>query len=338
MTKNNSEKTLIILDTNFLKEGTQNNKIYSTLSSRTDFNNFITFLEKNNLKNKIIFGIPEITFEEHFYHKNQDFNFDLENLREKVSQFNQMEILENGKLDLKFKDSFDYKEFLNKFIETNDSFVLFKIPEDKKKELFDKTLKKAINHQRPFHKKGDRNLKDSLIWECICCQDFREYATVIFLTQNEDDFPKNNEIEEINYASEKTGKTINVLYKYNDLEKELNKIYMFVNKDLETYLLENKDRFAEQILNWIIEEEGIPVDRVFLLKPCEEIISVTNKDLHDIGFISEEEIKSQTDLDRLRFIKIEFETIMGTEKEKWLGEVLYDLDVNEVLHLRWDAK
>ncbi|MEK6888809.1 MAG: PIN domain-containing protein [Nanoarchaeota archaeon] len=330
-----NSKTLIILDTNFLREGNQSDKIYSILSSRSDFREFIDFLEKNNLKKEILFGIPEITFEEHFYYKNKDFNSDLDYLKEKVLQFNHMEILINDRLDLKFREDYDYKKYLKGLIEKNPSFLFLYIEDNKKKDIFEKVLKKAINHEKPFHKKGDRNLKDSIIWECICCQDFREYASVIFLTQNEDDFPKNNEIQEINLASEKTGKIINIVYKYEDLKKELEKIYMFKERKLKEYILTNVNIFEEKIKNWILDEDGIPFKNLKLTKPCEEIEFCTDKDLEDIGLIMSNEKDGEIlDLDNLRFIKVEFEAELD-KNAKYSGEVLYDLSTKEILHVKW---
>lgn len=322
-----NNKTLIILDTNFLKEGNQNNKIYSTLSSRSDFQEFLAFLEKNNLKKKIIFGIPDITFEEHFYHKNNDFNSDLDYLKEKITQFNKMEILEDGKLDLKFKDSFNYKNFLKEFIETNDSFVFFELPDNKKKDIFEKVLKKSINHEKPFHKRGDRNFKDALIWECICCQDFSDYAWVIFLTQNEDDFPKNNDLDEINQASEKTGKIIHILYKYNDLKKELEKIYMFMEKEIKEYILEYfKERMkedAEGHMDCILETFN-------LIEKSIKIEKLKNSDLEDIQMLEDWGNK-----DNVWIINFEFEADCiddeGREHRKFLGKIYFDNNVKDII-------
>jgi len=330
-----SDKTLIILDTNYLKESNKNKLIYPEFSSRKDFNDFLRFLEKEQIKDKIVFGIPEVVFEEHFFHRNNNFLEDLEYLKDKIEQFNQMDILESGKLNLTFKEDFNYKEFLYNLVDKGDNFIFLKIDEDKKKELFDKTLKKAISHQKPFHKKGDRNLKDSIIWECICCQNFRNYAVVIFLNQNEDDFPKNDEIDEINSASEKTGKLIHILHDYDKLENELDKIYMFAERDVKEYVLENRDRIKEDI-----EDKMDCILWTFDLD--ENSIKITEPkygDLEHIGFEEKEENRNYIKIINFGFkAKAEFSYSNGEkENQKFMGEIFFDNNVKEIIWSRYDV-
>ncbi len=204
------DKTLLILDTNCINEGKSNNVNHSRISSSGLLIELEGFLEEKNLKDKVYIGMSEITLKEHLFHRSSKFNDDFEELKRKANQFKEMEILEAGSFDIKFKDSFNYSDFLIKLVNSASNFVLFSIPEEKKLEIYDKILQKSINHEKPFNKKGDRNFRDALIWESIACQDLREYSWVIFLTFNKEDFPQNNDFDEINRVSENTGKIVHI--------------------------------------------------------------------------------------------------------------------------------
>lgn len=334
----NNQKTLIILDTNSIVEGKNNDKIiHSKFCSNSSLKKIQDFLRKNNLEKEIVFGISEITLREHIFHRKNKFQEDFEELKRKAEQFNEMEILDEGALKLTFKSDFDYKNYLFDLMNDSEDLVLFKIPDGKKLEIYEKVLEKAMNHEKPFDRGGDRNFKDALIWECVASQDLRDYLWVIFLTFNGDDFPKNNEFDEINRVSRSTGKIIHICYTIDEIKKDLEQVYMFIEKDLKKYILENKEEFEEKIGNWIIEEDGIPLLSFELIKPFEKVEPVKNQDLLDIGFILPNELKDQSDLENLRFIRIEFDAELEG-KERYLGEVLYDFSVNEVLHVRWDLK
>ncbi|MEA3329225.1 MAG: PIN domain-containing protein [Nanoarchaeota archaeon] len=332
-----NDKTLIILDTNSLVEGENHNHVFhNVLSSNSVFKQLNEFLVKNNLKDKIIFGIPEIVFQEHHYQRQKKFERDLDLLKEKVKQFEAMDLLDHGKLDIKFKEGFNYKEFLLELLNKSKEFKILKIPHKKKLNIYEEILEKAINHRLPFNDGGNKNFKDALIWGCIGCQNFRDYAWVIFLTLNPKDFPKNNDFDEINKISESTGKIIHILGSVDEVKEDLQKVYMFKDKELKNWILNNQETFAEKIFNWIVEEDGIPFDKFKLIKPCERIQEVTNKDLEDIGIIpSPARDGTIINLGSLRFISVEFEGTLD-KTESYLGEVLYDIDVKEVLHVRWD--
>ena len=296
MTKN---KTLIILDTNILTESDRSSPDYSSFVSNSRFKDFLSFLEKHKIKEHIVFGIPRIVFEEHYFHKKNKFDKDFLNLKEKVSQFNKMKILKEGELNLSFEESFDYKNYLLDFISMNKNFVLLETDEEKKKKIFENVLNNAINHRKQFEKKGDSNFKDALIWECICCQNFRSYYGVIFLHQNQGDFPDNNDIKELNRASKETGKIIHVLNNYKDVEKDLEEVYMFTIRELKEYL--NDDYFKARLKEEIEEEAGFSVE---IINPSFNIEELKVNDFEEEGINPE-------DKNNFRWVHIKYKTNEG---------------------------
>ena len=258
MTRNNLDKTLIILDTNTVKEGKNNHINHAKFSSNSFIENIEDFLEKNKIKEKVFFGIPEVVLKEHLFHRKKDFEKDFNELKKKTEQFRKMNVLEEGKLDIEFRESFDYEDYLFNLVKNKDNLVLLEVPENMKKTIYERILKKSVNHEKPFDNDGDSNFKDALIWECISCKNFRDYACVLLITFNPKDFPKNNDFDEINEMARNTGKMIRIINKEEDLKQELTKIYRLVEKELENYL--NGDYFRNRLKGELKERYGSPVE------------------------------------------------------------------------------
>jgi hypothetical protein len=327
-----SDKTLIILDTNILTDGNNSSPDYSIFVSNSRFKEFLSFLEKHKIKDKVIFGIPRTVFEEHYFHKNNNFNKDFLNLKEKVSQFNKMELLENGELNLSFDDTFDYKDYLTNLIKDNENFVLLEVDEEKKRNLFEKVLEDSINHKGQFENKTDRNFKDAVIWESICCQDFEEYAWVILFHQNPGDFPDNSNVKEINRAGKNTGEIIHVLTKYDDVKKDLEKVYMFVEKEIKSYILEYfKSRIEENAGEYI----DCILENFNLIPETIKIEKLKPSNLEDIQMLEDWGNKENIWVINFKF-KADCIDDDGKESREFLGEIYFDNDVKEILWSRYD--
>jgi len=323
-----NDKTLIILDTNSIIEGKNNCVIHSSFCSNSSFNEIQEFIEKNKIKDKIVFGIPEIVFEEHHFQRRKKFEEDLKYLKIRIKQFKKMDILEKGTFDLKFKSNFDYKNFLLNLIKESENFILLRIPDEKRLETYEKVLNKAINHLRPFHKEGKKNFKDALIWECICCQDFRNYVWVIFLTFNPTDFPKNNDFDEINNASKCTGKIIHIVSKVEEVKQDLRQVYKLVEKEIKRYILDYfKDRIKEDVEEYL----GSVLENFNLIEETIKIDELNYSDLEDSGMQEEWDNR-----ENIRIINFEFEGDINGKHQKFFGKMFFDNNVKEILWRRYD--
>jgi len=323
------DKTLIILDTNSIIEGKNSRVSHSSFCSNSSFKEIQKFIEKNEIQDKIVFGIPEIVFEEHHFQRKKKFEDDLKDLKERVEQFKKMDILKEGILDLKFRSDFDYKNFLLNHIKNSQNFILLKIPYEKRLEIYERVLNKAINHLRPFHNEGRKSFKDALIWECICAQNLKNYTWVIFLTFNPIDFPKNNDFDEMNNVSRCTGKRISILNNLEEVKQDLKKVYRLVEKEIRKYIL---DYFKERIKENAEEEMNCTLKNFELIKETIKIDELKYSDLEDIQMQREWDNR-----DNIRIINFEFEGDFEGERQRFLGEIFFDNSVKEILWSRYDG-
>ena len=101
-------------------------------------------------------------------------------------------------------------------------------------------------------------------------------------------------IEEINRASEMTGKIIHVLTKYSEVEGDLQKVYMFVERGLKEYL--EGEYFKGRLKEEIEEESGLTV---FIEEPNYEIKELEPQDLVNHKIDEDEK-------DNFRWINMEY--------------------------------
>jgi rRNA pseudouridine-1189 N-methylase Emg1 (Nep1/Mra1 family) len=91
MTNDNSEKTLIVFDTNKLQNTLDGEFDYSTFEPKGDLKRLKEFIVKNNLQDKILIGLSEVVLGEYCNHRNKDFKIKLDQFRRLCSKMKNVE-------------------------------------------------------------------------------------------------------------------------------------------------------------------------------------------------------------------------------------------------------
>ena len=183
-----SEKYIIIIDTNFLGSYDKNNELISKnfkyLSvGKAIFASLIEFVKSNSLTDSISIAIPKLVFEEIKEQEKRDFNKQIGVLDNTFSKFVEIDGFELKKGDINFEDHLSKKisAFIGKY-----KIICLDYPQN---IVFPKLIDKVLKKHKPFYKNSrhDSGFKDSIIWESIL-----EYAKnnkqfiYIFLTKDPD--------------------------------------------------------------------------------------------------------------------------------------------------------
>ena len=272
MTTNNSEKTLIVFDTNRLQTTLDGEHDYSLFDPKGDIKRLKDFIIKNNLGNKILIGFSDIVLREYCNHRKEDFNSKLNQCKTLCSK---MKNLENCSFDnVEFpEDSFDYGNYLLDKVQKTISnpengFVLISLDEEKHSEVFKKILDRAINHKKPFDERGDRGFKDSLIFESLVgFQIKNNFAKIILFTGNLKDFP--DELKE--EFSKSTGKLLGIESNYDLLEQTLERVYRILIKYPKLFEYLKSDYFKAKLIDYTNDFFGLGINNFTIINYCVEI-------------------------------------------------------------------
>ncbi len=240
----NSDKTLILMDTNKTRNILDGSPRYDEFDFGRDFKVLKLFIDKNNLSDNIILAITEMTLKELLVQKKKTYEDDKENLR---SASTRLRTLKNVVVipDFTLPDnSFDCVNYLdpiiNEFLKEN-NITIIKVEDSKKSSTFDALIQRAIDRKPPF-KPGKNNnfgsgFKDAIIWETFSQNDIKKSCDNIILFTNDNDFNGcEKEINDVNFKIIKsTGELIDELESIYDTQIRIKKY----EKILENQYFEN---------------------------------------------------------------------------------------------------
>ena len=331
MTTNNSEKTLIVFDTNRLQTTLDGEHDYSLFDPKGDIKRLKDFISKNNLSDKILIGFSDVVLQEYCNHRKKDFASKLDQCKKLCSK---MKNLEDCDFDnIKFpEDSFDYGSYLsNKIKETisnpENSFILIPLDEEKHSEVFKKILDRAINHKKPFDERGDKGFKDSIIFESLVeFQIKNNFAKVILFTGNLKDFPEELREE----FSKLTEKLLDVEANYDLLEQSLEGIYRILIKYPKLLEYLKSDYFAAKLEDYANDFWELGINNFAITNYCAGIEDCTSQDLKDF----ELEDYLEEIMDNFKKVSLEFEN----DGKKYKCNLIFDLSINEIIGGTYEEK
>lgn len=220
-------KTLIIFDTNSMRDTDSGSVIYKNFSFGGTFRYIDEFISKNKLVDFVKLATSQIAIEELKNQKRQSYESDIGKLRELAKRLEGLPHIPDGKLSVVL-DSFDCEKHIAtesaNFI-SGKNILLLDIKEDKAptvlKSMIDRVLRKE---KSPFSDSGkfkDAGFKDNIVWESLLhYEDLTEYDKVIFITADNDFKP--NCIDEFKL---KWNKHINFLKTPSEIEAEIKSDY-----------------------------------------------------------------------------------------------------------------
>src|SRR5690242_9501746 len=104
------QKTLVILDTNKVRNNFEWEKDYSSFEPKGDFLNLIEWVEKNKLDDLVFIGLPEIVIEEIINTRCENFSNQIDELKAGIKKLSGMSCFDFSKIVLP-KDNYDYDGF-----------------------------------------------------------------------------------------------------------------------------------------------------------------------------------------------------------------------------------
>ena len=220
-------KTLIVFDTNSMRDTDSGSVIYKNFCFGGTFRYIDEFISKNKLDGFVKLGTSQIAIEELKNQKRQSYESDIGKLRELAKRLEGLPHIPDGKLSVAL-DSFDCEGHITtesaNFI-SGKNILLLDIKEDKAptvlKSMIDRVLRKE---KSPFSDSGkfkDAGFKDNIVWESLLhYENLIEYDKVVFITADNDFKP--NCIDEFKL---KWNKHIKFLKTPSEIEAELKSDY-----------------------------------------------------------------------------------------------------------------
>lgn len=321
-------KTLVVLDTNKVRNNFEWEKDYSIFEPKGDFLKLIEWVEKNKLNELVFIGLPEIVVEELVTTRCENFSEQLEKLKSGVKKLGGVSCFDFSKIVLP-NDDYDYNAFIKakitEYIDSKKFVIILKL----EKELYARTLEllieKATKKKKPF---GDRGgLKDALIWEILLnFNDVDKYFSVFILSENEKDFDFDLQEE----FKKKFSKDLNLEFNTEVLIAALENIYGLHIKYPEIFAYFKTDYFKGKLMDFLVDRYDLRINN-FEVKNILGISETISADLDEFLL---SDTYSDEDLPNLKKANVLFEN----DTKEYNAELIFEPESNEIIALNYDEK
>lgn len=241
-------KTLIIFDTNKLRQVTEGEPSYGNIEFGSEFKELAAFIRNNGLSGLIEIGVPEIAMSELIQQKVESYADDCENLSAIKARLAELMPVGNVRIEIP-EQRVDCLAHLTPKV---DAFVresnvkVLKLPEDKLSDIFKGVMQRAIDKQPPFkksNKTSDVGFKDVVIWESILNYPLlSSYEKLIFVS-GDTAFGRDCQIE----FQRKINMEISIFISVQLLKAELEKVYERLIEKNRYVEFTNTDYFKQHI-------------------------------------------------------------------------------------------
>lgn len=331
-------KTLIVFDTNVLRDMLGKEVVYNSFSFGKSYNELDTFIKNNGLERYVTLSVSTMVIEELKNQKKRAYKQDIANLKEIVKRLEGLPHIPENSIPIP-DENFDCGAFIEQnataYIAANNINTLV-YKEEHASSILNNMVQKVVTTdkpQSPFAISGqykDAGFKDSVIWETLMHFDMvLEYDKIIFLSKDGDykencleDFTqkwnrhiqiekdKNNVIAEL---KKDYGNYIEQRVIHDFAEKEYFKNYLFENLKEKTELAINGSKF--KIENFDIINPSALVERMLPIDEAEEFI--INSEIM-IYFTEAGQKKQQV---------VMAKTKLADEESKEIIETTYDMEL-----------
>ena len=283
-----SERTLVLLDTNKARSILNGSPRYDGFDFGRDFKEMMTFIHENNLSDNVTFAITEMTLKELLIQKKKTYENDRENLISASSRLRNLETVSIPDFTLP-DDSFDCITYLTPkfeaFLQEN-NIELIKIEAEKKALVLDSLIQNVIDVKPPF-KLGKNNnssghgFKDAVILETINhSRIINNYANVILLTDDNDFNNCEINVDDINFKMTKS---------YADLIEDLKSMYAKQLLEKKYADLSKNQYIIDNLKQLISSELDSTVENVDIVSLTEDIIDAPSQLKDKFASLDEDE-------------------------------------------------
>ena len=321
-------KTLVVLDTNKVRNNFEWEKDYSSFEPKGDFIKLIEWVEKNKLSELVFIGLPEIVVEELVNTRCENFAEQLDNVKKGIKKLGGVSCFDFSNITLPTGE-YDYNAFIKtkiiEYIESKKFILILKL----EKELYARTLEllmvKAVKKKKPFGEK--KGFKDALIWEIILnCKDVDKYFSVFMLSENEKDFDLDLQEE----FKKKFSKDLNLEFNTDTLIVALENIYGLHIKYPELLAYLKTDYFKGKLMDFLVDRHDLGINN-FEVKNILTITETIKDDLEEFGL---SDTYTEEDLPNLKKASVLFEN----DAKEFNAELIFEPESNEIVALNYEEK
>ena len=182
-------KTLIVFDTNRLRQVISDGPAYHTFSFGAEFERLKNFLSDNGLDVLVSLATTRMTLSELLKQKTEQFKSDKDDLMAIIKRMSALPGVNFGTVQLT-DAGFDCHSHLSPKVEDFlrlSNVLLIDLPEDKYAAVLKRMLDRSINKRPPFVK-TDSGFKDVIIWESLLHFDRLADYDKVYLVSNDGGF------------------------------------------------------------------------------------------------------------------------------------------------------
>lgn len=259
-------KTLIVFDTNILRNMEGNEVAYSSFSFGKVYNIIEEFIQKNKLEDDVNLAVSNMVIEELKNQKTRAYKKDIRLLKDIVKRLSGLPHIIDGTLiipDENFDCALFVEQKAQEFIQNKKINTLQHKIEDAP-SILNNMLSKIVGidiPKSPFYKTdkfSDAGFKDNIIWETLMHFDkITEYDKIIFLTKD-GDYKENCIID----FQDKWHKHITIQKDENAVMEILKEDYEMYIQEREIYEYANSEYFMDYLNDLLKVKTKITVDEV----------------------------------------------------------------------------
>src|SRR3989344_9506730 len=313
-------KTLVVLDTNKVRNNFEWEKDYSSFEPKGDFLKLIEWVEKNKLNELVFIGLPEIVVEELVNTRCENFAEQLDKIKSGIKKLGGVSCFDFSKVALP-NDEYDYNAFIKtkitEYIEGKKFILILKLEKDLYARTLELLIDKAVKKKKPFGEK--KGFKDALVWETIL--NFKEvgnYFSIFVLSENEKDFDLDLQEE----FKKKFSKDLNLEFNTETLIVALENIYRLHiwYPELLAYL--KTDYFKGKLMDFLVDRHDLGINN-FEVKNILIITEAIKADLEEFWL---SDTYTEEDLPNLKKASVLFEN----DAKEFNAELIFEPESNEI--------
>ncbi len=241
-----SYKTLIVFDTNKLRDSNNSDLRYADFVLGGDYKFVDSFIKEKGLKDYVHIAVPEIVIRELLKQKTDQYATDVSRFKSVAKSLQEVGVVK----EVEFFD-LDIKKFLNEkqkeFFTKNYHIKILCSDKSDHAEMFRNILNRSVEKRAPFKKGTDAGFKDVVIWETLL-KNFSNttyYDEIFFLT--DDSGFDGCEREFI----EKKNKSLEIIKDLSLLQAKIESSYADIIENQEIFSLIQTSYFDDQIKDYI---------------------------------------------------------------------------------------
>lgn len=332
-------KTLIVFDTNVLRDMLGKEVVYNSFTFGKSYNELDTFIKESGLEEYVTLSVSTMVIEELKNQKKRAYKQDIANLKEIVKRLEGLPHIPENSIPLPDED-FDCGVFIEQnataYIAANNVNTLV-YKDEHASSILNNMVQKVVTTdkpQSPFAISGpykDAGFKDGIIWETLMHFDMvLDYDKVIFLSKDGD--YKENCLDDF---TQKWNRHIKIEKDKNNVIAELKKDYGNYIEEKAIHDFADKEYFRDYLFDQLkvknemaINGSNFKIENFVIENPCTLVERMPPTDEEDEYIIINSEIKIHfTEAKEKKQQVVLAQTKLADEETKDIIETTYDIEL-----------